>query len=394
MSQATQLNKMGDADVQPSRWTAAHIYQLRQRPDTTIPLITEGDVHAIIPSCDLWDSWPVQLVSGENAVILGGTLWMILAAPRAADPNERHGVARIRLLHQRGDVWRDFGHFLPDDLCPGQREWSGSAVYAPETARITLYYTVAGRRGDVVVNFEQRLFAVTAAVNLSDDQIAAYDYTKPYEVVIADGQSYVLARASLSRPGFIKGFRDPAFFRDPADGRDYLVFTGSSAASKHVYDGVIGLAVAPPTPIAGQAWDILPPLIDAVGLSNELERPHLLVHEGKYYLFWSTQQQMFAPGGPSGPTGLYGMVADAVRGPYRPLNGSGLVAGNPPAEPHQGYSWWVSADLTVASFINHWGLVGRSAETDPVLNRAQFGGTPAPLFRLQLAGDCAKIVTV
>jgi levansucrase len=103
---------------------------------------------------------------------------------------------------------------------------------------------------------------------------------------------------------------------------------------------------------------------------------------------------MFDPSGPTGPTALYGMVADSVLGPYQPLNGSGLVAATPAAEPRQSYSWWVCDDLSVVSFVDHWGLSGRSISDDLVLNRAQFGGTPAPVFKLSLDGNCAKIDTV
>jgi levansucrase len=87
------------------------------------------------------------------------------------------------------------------------------------------------------------------------------------------------------------------------------------------------------------------------------------------------------------------MVADSVLGPYRPVNGSGLVAGAPDAEPSQSYSWWVCDDLSVVSFVDHWGMNGRILADDPGLNRSQFGGTPAPVFKLSLDGDCAKIVT-
>ena len=135
----------------------------------------------------------------------------------------------------------------------------------------------------------------------------------------------------------------------------------------------------------------MPPLIDADGVNNELERPHLVVHNGLYYVFWSTQRHMFAIEGAAGPTGLYGMVASSVLGPYRPLNGSGLVAGNPVAEPHQSYSWWVCNDLSVVSFVDHWGLNGRALADEPALNRGQFGGTPAPVFTLELDGDCTRI---
>ncbi len=372
-----------------SVWRADHLAALTQSPAQTIPLINADQVTPILPGYDLWDLWPVQLEHGPNAVIAGGTLWMILSAPVASDPDARHAVARIRLMHERGGVWRDLGNFLPDGLCPGQREWAGSAVYRPETGRITLYYTVAGRRFDAGTTFEQRLFEVSATLAMPDDSVKLSDWRAPHEIVVADGGHYAIVDGSVGRPGFIKGFRDPAFFRDPADGQGYILFTASSGHPKHEYNGVIGIASAPDA--GGELWQIMPPLIDADGVNNELERPHLVVHNGLYYVFWSTQRHMFAIEGAAGPTGLYGMVASSVLGPYRPLNGSGLVAGNPVAEPHQSYSWWVCNDLSVVSFVDHWGLNGRALADEPALNRGQFGGTPAPVFTLELDGDCTRI---
>ena len=113
----------------------------------------------------------------------------------------------------------------------------------------------------------------------------------------------------------------------------------------------------------------------------------MIVQDGRYYLFWSTQRRTFDPVGATGPNGLYAMVADRLSGRYRPVNGSGLVAANPAAEPTQGYSWWVTGEGAVWSFIDHWGMHGRSFDQYPALLRSQFGGTPAPVFHLTFAGD-------
>ena len=154
---------------------------------------------------------------------------------------------------------------------------------------------------------------------------------------------------------------------------------------------MVGIAVADGDDFA--EWTLLPPLLSADTLNNEMERPVLRVHNGLYYAFWSTQRRTFALDGPSGPNGLYGMVAETLFGPYRPLNGSGLVAANPLEEPLQTYSWWVTADLEVAGFIDHWALKGRQLETNPDLVISQFGGTPAPRFHIALDGDKAHIVS-
>jgi levansucrase len=76
------------------------------------------------------------------------------------------------------------------------------------------------------------------------------------------------------------------------------------------------------------------------------------------------------------------MVADSMAGPWRPLNGTGLVLANPPEAPQQTYSWYVDASLTVCSFLDVLpGVEGNGA----------FGGVPAPLLTLALDGDSARL---
>ena len=62
------------------------------------------------------------------------------------------------------------------------------------------------------------------------------------EAVVADGARYVVVDQEDGEPGFIKAFRDPFPFRDPATGEDYLLFTGSMADSTTDFNGCIGIA--------------------------------------------------------------------------------------------------------------------------------------------------------
>src|SRR5690606_33591000 len=97
------------------------------------------------------------------------------------------------------------------------------------------------------------------------------------------------------------------------------------------------------------------------------------------------QSPVFDPSGPVGPTGLYGMIAESIGGPWRPLDGSGLVFANPPEAPRQAYSWLVLPDLRVISLVDDWG-----SNREPGEER-RFGATFAPIQRLALAGDTAKL---
>ena len=376
--------------IKTTRWTADHVAVLADGVIPQMCVIDASDVTPALPGLMLWDMWPVQYRDGATVGIGGWEVWVIMSAPRDLHPDLRHDVARLRLATYRDGEWRDCGDLLPEALNPGAREWAGSTVYDPDTGALALFFTATGRRGEASRTFEQRLFQTTGRLVVENGQASTTGWSEPFENIISDDYHYVVAREAEGRVGFIKAFRDPYHFRDPADGKDYLLFTASLKASSSEYNGVIGIASANGDDFA--EWELLPPLLSADTLNNEMERPVLRVHHGLYYAFWSTQRRTFAPEGPSGPNGLYGMVAETLFGPYRPLNGSGLVAANPLDEPLQSYSWWVTQDLEVAGFIDHWGLKGRDLVSNPDLVVSQFGGTPAPRFRIALDGDKAHIV--
>ncbi len=382
---------MNNALVKPgtSHWRAEHVAAIGDHPEQSIPLIDPATITPLIAGLDLWDMWPLQLVDGSTADFGGETLWMVLSAPALFDPDQRHGIARIRLMAEQGGAWRDCGNALPDGLNPGSREWAGSALYDPESRQVTLFYTVAGHRGEAPVSYAQRLFQTVGTLRFDAGAAQITDWSTPQESFVSDDDIYVLVNHTEGSPGLIKGFRDPAHFRDPETGKDYLLFTGSFKPSHSAWNGVIGIAEAPNREMT--QWTVLPPLLSADGLNNEQERPHVIFREGRYYLFWSTQRHVFASDGPAGPTGLYGAVAPALMGPYSPLNGSGLVAANPDAAPYQAYSWWVESDLRVSGFVDLTDVGGGNKVDDPVWRRAHFGGVPAPRFRLALDGDTARV---
>lgn len=361
-------------------WSRANVAVIADHNSPCAPLIDPAAIEPLLPGLDLWDHWPVQMRDGRIADIAGGALMMFLSAPADGDPDARHAIARLRLMHRTSAGWRDLGLVLPDGLSPGSREWAGSAILSDDGAGLTLYFTAAGRRGEETLSFEQRLFEMTAIIRVNGDDISLSNWSAPLESIVADGAIYMRNMAGGGAIGTIKAFRDPSYFRDPSDGCEYLLFSGSLGNSNSNWNGAIGAARRN----GGAGWSLLPPLVTADGLNNELERPHVVVAAGRYYLFWSSQRKVFADGGPSGPNGLYGMVGDSLDGPWSPLNDTGLVFANPSAAPFQAYSWLVLPDLSVLSFVDIVGLdrMPRNAAEA----RAHFGGTPAPTLNLRLDG--------
>lgn len=350
-----------------SVWTADHVRRIAPGTGGPIPPVEQPARSALDPARLYWDMWPVQDASGHLAAIAGRELWMALTAPDRGDPALRHFEAKIHWIERCGGEWFDRGPVLPDFAVPYEREWAGSALFREGV--LTLFFTAAGtaaRSG----GYQQELWSAEARIGA--DGLPG-EWSCPAPLVTGYGAHYMPADAHEGEPGAIKAFRDPAWFRDPADGAEYLAFTASLAGSPSAFNGAFGLARK-----EASGWVLTEPCIHAEAVNNELERAHLVFHAKHYYAFWSTQTATFAPVLRHAPGGLYGMVADSMAGPWRPLNGTGLVLANPADLPQQTYSWYVDASLTVCSFVD-------------VLSGGIFGGVPAPLLQLELDGARAAL---
>jgi levansucrase len=378
-----------------TRWTKAHVQGIADAALPETGVFRENAAQPIIAGTYLWDIWPIQTDNGDVAAVAGGSLWIMLSAPRCSDPDARHDTARMRLLFKKNDAWCDCGLLLPDGYSPGRREWSGSTRLDLKTGAVTLWFTASGRPGSNDPDFEQRLFQATGLLDLSGHLPSIGNWHDLHESVTNDGSYYANLAETQGIPGRIKGFRDPYWFRDPRDGKGYILFTGSKSVStsRSDFDGVIGIAAS--NDADGMTdFTLLPKIVDGDGLVNELERPHMIERDGHYYLLWSSQHSVFAPGTPHCPTGLYGMVGSSAFGPFEPLNGTGLVLANPRAEPFQAYAWQVLPSLEVVSFVDFWGLNGRDIKTNIELKEAQFGGTIAPVVKIALDGAKAHLLSV
>lgn len=363
-----------------SAWSEKHVKDIDLSKVCRVPIVQKTDHCELAGDLVYWDMWPIQTLSGHIASIQGRELWMALTAPDRGDPAKRHFEAKIRLLERRNDRWMDLGNVLPDFDVDYEREWAGSALF--DGARVSLFFTAAGT-SEKPGGYQQRLFETHG--NIGEDGLLQ-KWSFPAPSILNNSPDYVLADAHEGEAGKIKAFRDPAFFRDPANGQEYLIFTASIAASQSEFNGAIGIARR-----VGSQWELQAPLIHADGVNNELERAHVVFHEGRYYAFWATQSWTFAPGLREAPNGLYGMVADSLFGDYRPLNGSGLVIANPSQEPLQTYSWFTSSELLVSSFVDFHGLNGGDLPSDPAASSALFGGVPAPLLQLEISGDQCRL---
>lgn len=352
-------------------WTADHVRAIARQAASAIPPVVAPARSGLAQGRLYWDMWPLQDAAGARVSVAGRTLWMALTAPDRGDPALRHFEAKIHWIERcpdaAGATWHDLGPALPDFEVPYEREWAGSALL--DGGMVTLFFTAAGTAARAG-GYQQELWAATASFDAGG---LPTRWSAPAPLIRGYAPHYMPADAHEGEAGKIKAFRDPAWFRDPADGSEYLAFTASLAGSPSAFNGAFGLACKGPS-----GWELLPPCIHAEGVNNELERAHLVFHANRYYAFWSTQTATFAPGLGDAPGGLYGMVAETMQGPWRPLNGTGLVLANPADRRLQTYSWFVDASLAVCSFVD-------------LLPDGRFGGVPAPLLQLTLDGDRAAL---
>jgi len=373
------------------------------RSDGTVAPVIYPPERRIDPSVHIWDTWLLRNRDGTVAEIDGWRVFLSLTAPSDLLPGKRHDVATIRYFYSRdGKNWHPGGRvFSGGEL--GSRQWAGSALY--DDGRVYLYYTAAGEADEAEVSYGQHLAMATGGtVEPDGDGLAIEGPWEHRSLLRPDGHRYETAPQSR---GMIYTFRDPWFYEDPGTGRTWLLFEGNTPVpegadacggdpAQQEFNGSVGIAESPtgdPTD-----WELRPPLLDAVCVNQELERPHVVRRDGRYYLFVSSHRHTFAPG-LDGVDGLYGFVADSLRGEYRPLNGSGLVVANPENAPFQAYSWLAfdhPEDLLVESFLGYFDYDRPSLDDVARLPESEqfrrFGGTLAPTLRVRVEGDSTRIV--
>lgn len=357
-------------------WTRGHVDAIRLHPDVMAPPIARN-FPVMSDAVWVWDTWPLTDLEMRPVRFRGWHVIFSLVAPRGVNFDDRHPIASIGWFASRdGRHWRYRGTALPAGSALGTRQWSGSAVLVDD--RVLLLYTACGdgRAGgdpDWLNNDPlQRIALATATITCVGGQVtfAGAAFADSRIVAEADGRLY--QTPEQARGGeIIYAFRDPAVFADR--GGVYMTFSGNRAGPG-CYAGNVGLARGLDGRL--EQWELLPPLLHAHGVNQQLERPHFVIRDGRYHLFFVTHTETYAPG-LTGPDGLYGFVGDGLRSDYLPLNGSGLVIANQLGRRPQRYADYVMPSWLVEGFI------------DTVGDR--YGGTLAPTLRLEIEGAHSSV---
>lgn len=386
-----------------SRWQQSAVENITRTPETVAPPVRadRADVFDPAPERHVWDTWPLRNRHGEIATVDGWQVLISLTAPGDVAPGDRHDIAEHRyFVSQDGRNWQDGGPLF-DEAPLGTRQWAGSALL--DEGELYLYYTAAGDEDTDELTYTQRLAVAHGGRLDSSGERLTVEGPWSHEILLEpDGDWYETEGQSDE---MTYTFRDPWFFADPETGDSYLLFESNTPVDskecggdrdQQAFNGCVGLAVSPSGDLLD--WEFRPPIFDSVCVNQEIERPHLVVRDGQYYLFVSSHVDTFAPG-LAGYDGLYGFVADSVGGDYQPLNDSGLVLTNPATAPFQAYSWLVipcGDELLVEGFVNYPELAVETLEEIAALSDAEqqkrFAGTLTPTLRLEIEGDRTRIV--
>lgn len=388
------------SETETAVWSREDAQNYNLNKDNTAPDI--DNVDQVAPDYWVWDTWPLRNRDGSIATVNGYKVVFALTASKEYTWSGRHDEAKIRYFYSKnGKDWEMGGLSYDPDKALGSRQWAGSAMME-EDGKVHLFYTASGRKGEETTTFEQRLAKTTfdIEVDKKDKSVELSNHGEHMILAEADGEYYETQDQKTG--DIIYSFRDPWFFKDPKTKKEYIIFEGNSAgyektldpenigseefrkdhevpAGAEDYNGNVGIASAENEDLT--EFELLPPLLEADGVNQQLERPHVLVKGGQYYLFTISHQFTFAPG-LNGPDGLYGFVNDSLRGDYQPLNDNGLVVANPEDDPFMTYSHAVMPNGTVISFVNEY--------IDENGNK-QLGGTFAPTLKLSINGDETKV---
>ena len=263
---------------------------------------------------------------------------------------------------------------------------------------VDMFYTSVGQV--TPTHMESVVSASTGTIMADDNGVWFEGFDSTIEMFQADGVNY----ANEQEDAYFD-FRDPHPFINPVDGKVYCLFEGNAPGMRgdfvigckeqgHLPPGyevgagagygaaAIGIAtIEMDDYLAGRfnKWKLLPALVTAVGVNDQTERPHVVFKDDGVYVFTISHHSTYS-GGLQGPDGVYGFYSEkGLFGPYRPINSSGLVLGNPSSQPYSTYSHFVDTEGYIQSFID----TVPTSNDDPQ-NPATFriGATLAPTVKI------------
>lgn len=407
--------------LKSSRWRIADALKVRvDDPTTTMPVIA-SDFPVMDDAVMIWDTGALRDIQMKTVTVNGWhVIWSLCAdkvdmtnAHIADEWNNRNSTAYIGFFYSKtgnGSDWKFGGRLLQKSADLRPWEWSGNLVMREGTENtVDMFYTSCG---PVTGGFESVISVSTGQIHTDNEKVWFTGFDQTVEMFEADG-----IHGANEEEDPYWDFRDPCPFLNPDDGRIYCVYESNVAGTRGEFilgsneigpippgytpgDGAqygaasIGVALLDEDAYAAgdfsrARWTQLNPLVTALGVNDQTERPHVVFQDGKLYLFTISHHSTYS-GNLSGPDGVYGFVSDnGIKGPFRPMNASGLVLGNPSSQPYSTYSHFVDSEGYIQSFIDR---IPTPTTTHPDATR--IGATLAPTVRIQLDGDQSFLTEV
>ena len=388
-----------------------------------------------VAELEIWDSWSVQDAKTGRVVNYKG-YQLIIAMMGIPQQNDAH----IYLLYNKYNDnnfnhWKCAGPIFGFNAKPTDQEWSGSATVNKDGS-IQLFYTDVDTRENTN---HQKISTVNLKlkVNKKKNTISIAKRSHRHVLFEGDGYHYQTYKQWKSTN---KG-ADNVAMRDAhvisVGGQRYLIFEASTGSNNYqgenqVYNwknyggtpkqalqnflkvtanddmrsratwanaaiGIIRLTKNENNP---KVAEVLPPLVNSLMVSDEIERPNIIPMNGKYYLFATTRlnrgtgddlwQQADAKVGDN--VAMLGWVSDHLTYGYRPLNGDAavLVASVPFNWRTSTYSYYAvpvkgnKKEVLVTSYMTNRGFASGPNKRS----------TMAPAFLVRIDGDTTKVENI
>ncbi|WP_431090503.1 glycoside hydrolase family 68 protein [Paenibacillus sp. 8b26] len=380
---------------------------------------------------DVWDSWPLQNADGTIANYKGYNIVFGLAGdPKRAEDTfiylfyQKAGNTSLEGWKNAGRVFKDNDKILSNDaiLKDQAEEWSGSATLTSD-GEVRLFYTSRQPYEPENKLYGKQTLA-TAQINLSqpDEESLKVDGVEDLKSIYdgGDGKIYQNVQQSVGVSLDNHTFRDPHYIED--QGKKYIIFEantgtetgyqGEDSLQKSAYYGgnnefftkeLQNLLQSPKKNGAEMAngalgivelnndytlKKVMDPLIASNLVTDEIERANVFKMNGLWYMFTSTRgSKVTVDAIGSDEIYMLGYVSTSLTGPYKPLNGTGLVL-------HQNLD---RDDITwtYAHFAIPQGKGNNVVVTSYMTNRGLFPdhkSTFAPSFLLNIKGTKTSVV--
>lgn len=244
----------------------------------------------------IWGTMPLRKLDDNIVSVNGWSTIFTLTADRApenyknangnhnidADWNDRHGRAKIYFwFSEDSKNWIFGGRVMAEGVSPTTSGQTGTPILDNNKGDIELYYTCF-TPGAAIAKVKGKISTSRGGV-----QLFGFDHVIP----LFSADSFYYQTKTQNK---YWNFRDPSPFIDPNDGNLYMVFEGNVAGNRGAHDitfqdigdtpsgheyklggskfqvGCISLAASKDK--NGNDWEILLPLITAIGVNDKTER--------------------------------------------------------------------------------------------------------------------------